>query len=178
LATAQSYGFKTFVFLGRNNYSLTMNALPKALSMNPDFIINDEPISTTGLWSQNQLQNFVTAVEQTNSHVGIIIDEWASSALSTDYTLFGSNPRVFMAEDDYDHQSMINYNAQLATKYGKPAITWLIMSNWQNTSSTFNCYSNFDSWLSYGAQQNANVFFYLIDPQGIWVTNWAKAAAY
>jgi len=177
LATARSYGLKTFVFLGRNNYSVTLNGLPEALSMNPDFIINDEPISS-GAWSQSQLQSFVITAEQSNSHIGIIIDEWASSALSTDYALFGSDLRVFMAEDDYNHQSMINYNAQLAAQYGKPAITWLMMSNWENTSSSFDCYSNFDSWLNYGAQQDANVLFYLIDPQGIWQANWAKVAAF
>ncbi|HKM51500.1 MAG TPA: hypothetical protein VJZ75_10020 [Candidatus Bathyarchaeia archaeon] len=176
LATARSYGLKTFVFLGRNNYSVTMNDLPKALSMNPDFIINDEPI-TSRAWSSTQLQTFVTKVEQSSSHIGIIIDEGAS-ALAIDYVLFGSDSRVFMAEDDYTNQSTINYNARLAAQYGKPAITWLIMSNWENTSSTFNCYSNFDSWVDYAKQQNANAFFYLIDPQGIWQTNWTTVAAY
>ncbi len=123
LTTAESYGFKDFVILGHGNYSRVLNVtLPEALTLKPDFIIEDEPLSTQK-WTQTQLQTFVKTAEQGN--VGIIIDEFAPSIITNLYSTFGSDPRVLVAEDDYTHKSTILYNQQLAANYSKRAITWL-----------------------------------------------------
>lgn len=174
VAQAKAQGLKTYVMIA-SSYANAFPALPTLVSLGSDFLMLDDAISYHG-WTEVQIQSFLSAALQLNPNLFFIENESIYGPIQDAY-LWDNTGRLYVAEDNYDTKSVIDYNINQAFQYGngKTPIAWLIFSP---GSHAFDCYTNFNTWLSYAQGRSPATFFYWVDPNGNWQANWSLVAAY
>jgi hypothetical protein len=170
LRQAKAAGLKTYTMIG-NSYANSVSWIPILVGLNIDYLDIDEPIGTYN-WTITQLQSYMASVVALKHAITFVVNEFGGDIQQL-YAL--RMPNLIVAEDDCWQTAMIDYNIQLGQQHGKPAIAWIEIIP---TLSNYDCYVNFNAWLTHAKQQNANIMFFYVDQEGNWLKNWETIVAY
>jgi hypothetical protein len=124
--------------------------------------------------SRAQLLAVINAGLEVNPQLQFIITEYIPEDLVYAYAWTYNYTMVQIASDSYNTQSIIDLNANLAQKYNKTPMSWLIFSK----EGDFDCYAHLNNWLQYMKQKNVRPLFYEVDSWGTWQRKWTAVQNY
>ena len=173
IQTVHQAGFNAFIMVAStstpDNYAAWVQ---RAASIGADIVNLDELMTTL---NQKSLTQVLTAGFNVNPNLGYVITEWDPQLVKKAFHWTSDMSSVCVADDDYSHIEMIDYEIQLATKYNKRPLVWL---QFTPGSQLFDCYANFDTWVQTAKQRGVDAQFWRIDSTGYWVQNWPLVASY
>ena len=175
IKSAHQAGLKTFVHIQDDPRKYKVDQwISRAASMGVDVIHLDEMLARYNI-NAKQLQSLIQAGLKVKPNLLFIVTEYSAGRVSDAYTWTATYPAVRVATDNYDDKSVIDLGIQLAQKYGKKPLAWLIFSQ---GSTSFDTNVHLDDWIAYVKQRNVNAMFWFIDHRGTWQTQWQKVLAF
>jgi len=170
---ARSGGFSVFVnFWAEPKTAMTW--IKRLVSMGVDVIVWDEPISRYNV-AQSQLLSVIKAGLKAKASLLFVINEYQSANISTLYKWTAPYPSVRIATDSYSDKTVIDLGINLALKYGKTPLSWLIFCV---DEMEFPCYKALSEWISYVKARNLGALFWLVDSAGTWQAQWQQVAGF
>jgi hypothetical protein len=174
LKSVHDAGFKSYIMLVDTDVTTSGQLIGDFARLGVDVIVLDEMISNNGV-TQATLLPLIHRGLTVKPDLIFILNEFEWNAIVAAYQWTTLLPRVYVASDNYNLRATIDLNIDLATKYGKLPIVWLIFSQ---GSQNFDCYVNFNVWAGYVAARGIPTFFYFVDGADTWTINWNLVAAY
>jgi len=176
IKSVKAAGFKAAIDLCATNGSQILGMTEEAATIGADVVFLDEIISQYPSYvTESVLQSIILAGRSINPNLQYYINEWTQTYLVDAYEWTVNYPYVRVAEDNYNTESIIDYNLNLASQYGKIPAAWLIFA--QGTAD-FNCYVYFTSWLAYAQTKQEDTLFWYVDPAQTYLTNFPRVLAF
>ncbi|KKR01623.1 MAG: hypothetical protein UT24_C0003G0030 [Candidatus Woesebacteria bacterium GW2011_GWB1_39_12] len=148
-----------------SNYTTTLKYAELAAQLGFDVIEIDEPFAHS--FTENQIVSVVENVTAMYPQVRFIITDWSLPHLITLYALTAEMRNVDIAVDNYDSLQYVQWNSDLARKYGKQPYTWLMFIGNRHSSR------NLQAWLNATQATNSNLLLFLIDAAQKWQSQWS-----
>ena len=176
ILAAHAAGFRTFVNLygDETNVSTVAEFTRLAAYTGTDIVALDEVISIFNM-TQPQLEAVIEAGLAANPRLRFIINEWSPDRVRNAYDWTAKYAPVSVATDNYYNKTVIDLGIQLAVRYGKRPISWLIFIK---GSQDFDCSKNLDDWITYVETRQIGAMFWAIDTAGTWTSQWSKVVAF
>jgi hypothetical protein len=177
IKSVHAQGLQAFTLIGIEHVSLTtmIDLVKKSASAGADIMVLDEVLARYE-FNQTQLQSILNAGLQANPKLQFILDEYLQTTVTNAYLWTAKYPSALVATDNYFDKSVIDWGMQLAARYGKSPLVWLIFV--PDGTQDFDTLVNLDAWMAYVKARNITSFFWFIDSSANWRTQWAKVAAF
>jgi hypothetical protein len=175
---ARHANIKTFLSVGwrlepKTAVEKAIDYTQYAASLGVDFVHLDELLSRYHV-SKAQLLSVFNAGLAINPNLQFIASEYVSENLQYVYSWTSEYPMVRVATDGYNSKAIIDLNMQLAQRYNKKPLSWLIFSK----EGDFDCYKNLNGWLEYVKQMKIDLMFWEVDSWGTWQKQWQKVQGF
>ena len=176
IQSVKAAGFKAAIDLCTTSGDQILNMTEEAATIGADVVFLDEIISQYPSYvTESVLQSIILAGRSINPNLQYYINEWNETYLDDAYAWTVNYPYVQVADDNYNTESVIDYNINLASQYAKTPAAWLIFA--QGTQD-FQCYEDFSSWLAYAQTKQEDTLFWYVDPNQTYVTDWPLVLAF